>query len=196
MGIVCSGLLLFSFFIVIIYQRYNRKYNKLPPGPPYLPILGSIPFLKREKGNGDAMLDNSFHKLYPDMYTLWLGSAPLIVIQDFNLAKDLFARDEFCGRATNYHDKYIRGKNGHNLGILSTIGSFWQEQRRFTLKHLKDLGFGRQKLDVIIHDEAKDVIEDIKITSKQGDILLDTMFNFPIINIQMGLKDYMFLFAL
>ena len=118
------------------------------------------------------------------------------MIQDFNLAKDLFARDEFCGRATNYHDKYIRGKNGHNLGILSTIGSFWQEQRRFTLKHLKDLGFGRQKLDVIIHDEAKDVIEDIKITSKQGDILLDTMFNFPIINIQMGLKDYMFLFAL
>ena len=62
MGIVCSGLLLFSFFIVIIYQRYNRKYNKLPPGPPSLPILGSIRFLKREKGNADAMLDKSFHK--------------------------------------------------------------------------------------------------------------------------------------
>ena len=183
MPFVYFGFILTSILIFIIYQRRYGKYSNLPPGPPSLPIFGSFPLLNREKGNSDATLDKSFHKLYPDMYTLWLGSRPFIVIQDFNLAKDLFAREEFCGRPSNYHDKYIRGKNGHSLGIVTATGSFWQEQRRFTLKHLKDLGFGRQKLDAIIQDETKDLIEDIIIKSKQGDVLFDTIFNFPIINI-------------
>ena len=109
------GFILTSILIFIIYQRKYGKYSNLPPGPPSLPIFGSIPLLNREKGNSDATLHKSFHKLYPDMYTLWLGSRPFIVIQDFNLAKDLFPREEFYGRPSNYHDKYIRGKNGHSL---------------------------------------------------------------------------------
>ena len=117
------------------------------------------------------------------MYTVWLGSIPLIVIQDFNLARDLFAREEFCGRAEGYHDRNIRGKNGRSLGIVTTMGSFWQEQRRFTLKHLKDLGFGRQKLEHFIHEECKYLIDDLSCKSLHGDVLFDTLFNFPIINI-------------
>ena len=183
MALLYLVIFLISLLTFIIYQRKFGKYNNLPPGPPSLPIIGSIPFLNKEKGNADATLDKSFYNLYPDMYTLWLGSKPLIIINDFNLAKDLFAREEFCGRPFNFHDKYIRGKNGHSLGIVATMGPFWQEQRRFALKHLKDLGFGKQKLDTIIQDETRYLIEDIITKSKQGDVLFDTTFNFPIINI-------------
>ena len=110
--------------------------REFPPGPPSLPFVGSIPFLKKKKGNADSVLDKSFYKIASDMYTVWLGSTPLIVIQDFNLAKDLFSREEFCGRILTHHDQYVRGKSGHSLGIVATVGSFWREQRRFTLKHL------------------------------------------------------------
>ena len=183
MVLVYIGSILIAVLFYLLYQKLYGKYSKLPPGPPSLPIIGSIPFLDREKGNADSTLDKSFYNLYPDMYTLWLGDKPFVVIQNFSLAKDLFARDEFCGRPFNFHDKYIRGKNGHSLGIIATTGPFWQEQRRFALKHLKDLGFGRQKLDTIIQDETKYLIEDITLKSKYGDVLFDTIFNFPILNI-------------
>ena len=182
----------FSFVLVLIlsviswiFKKKYGKYSKLPPGPPALPIIGSIPFLDRKKGNADATLHKSFYKQYPDIYTLWLGSKPLLVIQNFNLAKDLFAREEFSGRGTpsKFHLNYIRGKNGQPLGIVSTTGSIWQEQRRFALRHLKDLGFGKQKLDVIIQDETKYLIDDIILKSNDGDLLFDEIFNFPIINI-------------
>ena len=116
-----KNMTVFSFVLVFIlsviswiFQKKYGKYNKLPPGPPALPIIGSIPFLNRKKGNADATLHKSFYKLYPDIYTLWLGSKPLLVIQNFNLAKDLFIREEFCGRGTpsKFHLNYIRGKNG------------------------------------------------------------------------------------
>ena len=71
-----------------------------------------------------------------------------------NLAKELFNRDEFSDRPKSYHDSYIRGMEGETLGIAATTGMFWQEQRRFTLKHLKDLGFGRNKLDAIVQEEV------------------------------------------
>ena len=78
--------ILVSILTFIIYKRNFGKNCKLPPGPPSLPIVGSIPFLNRAKGNADATLDKSFYKSYPDMYTLWLGSKAFVVIQDFALA--------------------------------------------------------------------------------------------------------------
>ena len=175
-----SLILLFSY---LIYKRHKRICNELPPGPPTMPILGSFFYLNFKNGNADAVLDKDFYKFNSDMYTVWLGSIPLIVIQNFNLAKDLFAREEFCGRPNGYHDTNIRGKDGRALGIVATMGLFWQEQRRFTLKHLKELGFGRQKIEYFIHEECKYLIDDLSCKSLQGDVLFDTLFNFPIINI-------------
>ena len=68
-------------------------------------------------------------------------------------------------------------------GVIMSEGKTWQEQRRFTLKSLKDLGFGRNKLDTIIHEEVNILIEDLILRSGAGDVLIDDIFNFPIVNI-------------
>ena len=177
------GIILISILLYLIYRRHQKMIRKYPPGPTSLPFVGSIPFLNTKNGNAAAVLDQAFYKISSDMYTVWLGSTPLIVIQDFNLAKDMFSREEFCGRIFTHHDKYVRGKGGHSLGIVATVGSFWQEQRRFSLKHLKDLGFGKQKLETIIQDEIQYLIDEITSKAEHGDVLFDTVFNFPIINI-------------
>ena len=108
-----------------------------------------------KNGTADAVLDRSLWKLFPDMYTVWIGYRPLVIIQNFNLAKDLFAKEEYCGRALDYHENYIRGSNGTSLGIVKSEGTIWQEQRRFTVKNLKDLGFGKHKLEPVIQDEVQ-----------------------------------------
>ena len=45
------------------------------------------------------------------------------------------------------------------------------------------MGFGRNKLDTIIHEEVNILIEDLISRSGTGDVLIDDIFNFPIVNI-------------
>ena len=48
--------------------------------------------------------------------------------------------------------------NGKNLGIINTDGQQWTNQRRFSLKQLRDLGFGKKSLDSVMIEEVDDVI--------------------------------------
>ena len=69
------------------------------------------------------------------------------------LAKELFAQDEFSGRP--FHP------DAKNLGIIYNDGPVWQEQRRFSLKQLRDFGFGRRGLESVLHEEAEELIKDL-----------------------------------
>jgi hypothetical protein len=40
-------------------------------------------------------------------------------------------------------------------GFFFTDGPFWTEQRRYSLRHLRDLGFGKKSLELIIWDEVE-----------------------------------------
>ena len=45
------------------------------------------------------------------------------------------------------------------MGITNSNGPRWTEQRRFALKHLRDLGFGTKSLDLVMVHEADRVID-------------------------------------
>lgn len=72
------------------------------------------------------------------------------MFNDFQISKDLFSRDIMSDRNSNYYIKNIRGHNNQCLGVISTSGSVWSQQRRFALKTLKDFGFGKGTLDSVI----------------------------------------------
>ena len=44
-------------------------------------------------------------------------------------------------------------------------GDFWQEQRRFTLRHLRDLGFGRTSSENLIEDEIHQLLDEMRTTA-------------------------------
>jgi len=113
--------------------------------------------------------------------TVALGPMELFVINDFELAKDLFGRDEFTGRGSmsEFWFKH-KGFGGKVYGIISTDGSHWRRERRFGLKTLKGLGFGKQSLEEIINIEVEDIVK--CLLSEEEDFLLSTNFNAPIIN--------------
>ena len=67
------------------------------------------------------------------------------------------------------------------LGIIHTEGEHWSTQRRFSLKTLKDFGFGRKSIEESIHFEVDEMVD--STFSQTGDILLRNDFNIPIINI-------------
>jgi methyl farnesoate epoxidase/farnesoate epoxidase len=51
-------------------------------------------------------------------------------------------------------------------GLVFVDGDFWQEQRRFTLRHLRDLGFGKTSIEDQMMDEISDLILDITEAAK------------------------------
>ena len=76
--------------------------------------------------------------------------------------------------------KNVRGTNGRILGIINTAGETWSHQRRFSLKQLRDLGFGKKSLDSVMVEEVDYVIEKM---AEEKDVLLETTYNTGIINV-------------
>ena len=48
------------------------------------------------------------------------------------------------------------------LGLVSSNGRHWIHDRRFVLRHLRDLGMGKTQLEIAIHDEARALVEHIR----------------------------------
>ena len=58
---------------------------------------------------------------------------------------------KFANIKTVISDIYVHGFHG----IVVTEGKEWQEQRRFTMKTLKDFGFGKSSMEEIMHQEIR-----------------------------------------
>jgi len=63
----------------------------------------------------------------------------------------------------------------------------WRVQRRFTLRHLRDVGFGKQQsMEFIIHEELEELLE--RLRGSMGDgrqtvLQMHTCFNISVINV-------------
>ena len=44
-------------------------------------------------------------------------------------------------------------------GVIGTSGEVWKQQRRFTLRSLKDLGFGKNSLEPIMQQELEELLD-------------------------------------
>lgn len=55
---------------------------------------------------------------------------------------------------------------GDLTGIMFVKGHFWQEQRRFTMRHLRDLGFGKTTIEDQMSEELTDLIKDVENCSQ------------------------------
>ena len=191
----------FELFILVLclisYLHYKKRRN-LPPGPVSIPFFGSLEVFFG--ADGESFFKKKFQK-YGDMYSILVGPFNTVVmLNNLQLTKDLFSRDEFSGilfytffamifkiclqkgRMKLWFHQNIRGTNGRNLGIINTDGPTWTAQRRFALKELRDLGFGRKSLDSAMQDEVDEVIDKL-LQIKTGIIEMDSTFNTAIINV-------------
>ena len=176
-------MLLVSLILVVVILATCRWYlnrRGLPPGPPALPLLGSLPFLHLSRGVLDWCGDSRVtrHRLA----TVSLGPQDVFVINDLKLAKELFDKDEFSGRPIDGWTKLFKTENGAMRGIIFTENSNWTKQRRFGIKTLRDLGFGRRSIEHIINEEITQIFSKLGRSSGQN-YLLRSDFNIPFINV-------------
>ncbi|CAG7726478.1 unnamed protein product [Allacma fusca] len=67
---------------------------------------------------------------------MYIGNDRHVVLSDLDLIKKAFQHPNFQGRPRMEIGEF----DGAIHGISLTTGQEWQDQRRFTLRHLRDFG--------------------------------------------------------
>ncbi|GFY75836.1 cytochrome P450 2J6 [Trichonephila inaurata madagascariensis] len=83
------------------------------------------------------------------------GSLDLVIITDYELMKEAFSKDAFMGRPTNVPIQFSE----ETLRTEAFTGLPWKEQRRFSLHMLRDLGFGKTRMEEHIKEEILELLE-------------------------------------
>ncbi|GAB0087450.1 Cytochrome P450 [Sergentomyia squamirostris] len=143
---------------LVLYKCYKYMFHRppnFPPGPPRIPMFGSyllLLLINRKELHKASMLLSKWYK--SKVIGFYLANTPTIVCHDSEGIKEIFYNNDFDGRADIFLAR-MRDPH-HNLrGIFFTEGPFWKNQRRFTLRHLRDYGFGRRftHLEIEVRDE-------------------------------------------
>ncbi|XP_033006742.1 cytochrome P450 2C23-like isoform X1 [Lacerta agilis] len=154
-----SLLLLFCLLIVQFVKLQWRK-RQFPPGPTPLPVIGCLWQLKFFNVTRESL--TKVAKSYGDIYTVWFGPHPVVVLDGFKAVKDGLTThpEDVVGRPVVPFFKAL----ANNKGILLSTGSTWKHQRKFSLMTLKTLGLGKRTLEYQIQDEAYHLVENFRST--------------------------------
>ncbi|GBN61552.1 Cytochrome P450 2C1 [Araneus ventricosus] len=79
----------------------------------------------------------------------------MIILNDYDSTKEAFLQDAFMGRPPISAFKV--NKETDETEALN--GLPWRNQRRFSLRLLRDLGFGKSRLDDMLKEEINEVLE-------------------------------------
>ncbi|XP_054838116.1 cytochrome P450 2J4-like [Eublepharis macularius] len=150
--------LLFLCYLVVEFVKLQRKRQQHPPGPAPIPILGCLWQLKFFRLDRDILTEVA--KSHGDIFTLWFGQVPVIILNGFQAVKDGLTThpEDVAGRpVTPFFQAMANNKVAS--GIFLATGRTWRNQRRFSLMTLKRLGLGKMNLEYQIQEEARHLVE-------------------------------------
>ncbi|XP_059190459.1 cytochrome P450 2F2-like [Centropristis striata] len=152
-SVVLLGLLLVFIFLKLTSWRPKN----FPPGPPALPIVGSILHLNLENPLKDFQ---RLRKTYGDVYSLFFGLRPAVVINGMKAIKEAMLTKgvDFAGRPQGMYVNDVTQQKGI---LLADYGSGWREQRRFTLMTLRNFGLGKNSMEERIHAELEYIMDQL-----------------------------------
>ncbi|XP_075228614.1 cytochrome P450 305a1 [Lycorma delicatula] len=156
-----GAIALVSALIWLLISSILRP-RKYPPGPNWLPIVGNTPAIRRlsRKLGGQHNALTYLANLYnTKILGLKLGKEYIVVVFGETLIRDVYTRDEFLTRPDSF---FIRLRSmGTRKGITMTDGPFWEEQRSFAVRHLRDLGFGKTLMEDLIMEEFQELVKKV-----------------------------------
>ncbi|CAG7719784.1 unnamed protein product [Allacma fusca] len=167
-----------------VYQIWDRKNRRLPPGPFQLPLIGSILQIVLADNKYPFKAVYKLSKKYGDVMSLKFGSVNAVVINGYDTIKNILNQEDFLNRFDT--DWFLHRSFGKRIGILAASTEVWRPTRRFTMRNLRDFGFGKKHfqqkfLDTEMHDLSR--LLDQAIEQNNGVIEPHTLFRIPSVNI-------------
>lgn len=147
-------ILLAAIILVLYLIKTTIKPRNFPPGPPWLPIVGTLPLVKKlcqKYGSQHIAMDKLRREYNTDILSLKFGSEKYVLVFSQDLIKEMFTQKHIQGRPDNFFIKMRT--NGKRAGVTMTDGPLWYEHRQFLVKHLRQLGLGKNIMETLILDE-------------------------------------------
>ncbi|UMM31615.1 hypothetical protein L5515_005740 [Caenorhabditis briggsae] len=161
------SIFLTAIVLWIVIQHY-RRVSRLPPGPFSLPILGNIPmiFYYAWRAGGVVPMMSMMKRKYGNVFTIWIGTIPHVSVTDFETCHEVFAKsgNRFSDKA--FSPIFNEARNG--FGMIAINGSIWQEMRRFSLQTFRNMGIGKDLMELRIMSELDLRCRDIDEESIDG----------------------------
>uniref|UniRef100_A0AAU7NIQ6 Cytochrome p450 n=2 Tax=Pyraloidea TaxID=37573 RepID=A0AAU7NIQ6_MARVT len=168
LGALISIGLVGCFVLTCCKNAFKRPPN-FPPGPPSLPVYGSYWIILAAAYNNLALAFKRIGSWYnTKLVGSVMGKIPSVIVNDPGMIKDMLLKPELDGRMD-----IILGRLRafwKRRGIFFTDGYFWHVQRRFSLRYMRDYGFGRRSatLEQVVESEIKELI-DIRLNGPKSD---------------------------
>jgi cytochrome P450 len=107
-----------------------------------------------------ALAFKNWKSTYGDIIGMKIGPLNAIVLNNLDLIKEAFNMTVFSGTMIpELKPLEPLITRGPDTGIISTDGKVWNEQRRFLVRKLKGLGFGKTSMESIALEDARDLVE-------------------------------------
>ncbi|KAM4655398.1 cytochrome P450 2J4-like [Amazona ochrocephala] len=144
---------LFVFLLVADYMK-RRTPKHFPPSPFSLPLLGHIYLMNF---SNPQTVTQKLREKYGDIFTLQMGHLSLVSVHGMQMIKEVLVNqaENFMDRPEFPIDKDIFS----SLGLISSNGHLWKQQRRFTLTTLRNFGLGKRVLEKRIQEECRYLVE-------------------------------------
>ncbi|CAG7731616.1 unnamed protein product, partial [Allacma fusca] len=142
--------------LALVWLLMERVPAHFPPGPIRFPVVGHLPLLG-PKAHKTLL---KWKKTYGPIIGVWFGSYRSVVLNDARTIREAVNLSVFAGRPKL--TLFTARSRGEAKGIMFTEGHHWTEQRRFTLRYLRDFGFGTKSMEIKIQDEIIELIENLK----------------------------------
>lgn len=144
-------------------------------------MVGSLPYLKklsRKLGSQHRALTEMSKQFKTNVLGLKLGGDVVISVQDYETIKEILTCEEYDQRPNNF---FIQLRTmGTCKGITCAEGKLWAEQRSFVVRHLRNIGLGKEIMDLKIQDEIRNLF---KIIDERVEVQIAKLLPFAIINI-------------
>ncbi|KAK4873532.1 hypothetical protein RN001_015561 [Aquatica leii] len=178
--------ILFLAILGLLAYLDTKKPKNFPPGPAWYPIIGSAWALHKLRKTTGSLSRTTGHlaSKYGSVVGVRIGTDRVVFVYGYKTIREFASKDDFNGRP---HTIFYRSRTwGKRRGVLLTDSEFWQDQRRFVLRHLRDFGFGKRNMSDMIEEEAFTMIQRIKkkIDSNAGVCVLrmDDIFGVHVLN--------------
>ncbi|KAJ8935869.1 hypothetical protein NQ318_019453 [Aromia moschata] len=178
-------IVLFVSALALLFYLDTCKPKNFPPGPKWLPFLGSgLQVVKLKKKTGYFLTASAeMAKVYGPVLGLKVGKEKLVVVCGPKEIKECLMSDDLAGRPIG--EFYNLRTWGRRRGILLVDEDFWHDQRRFILRQLREFGFGTRNMSTLIEEEAQELVDYIHQTINNNDSVIftsDSLFSVPILN--------------
>ncbi|KAG5669890.1 hypothetical protein PVAND_000181 [Polypedilum vanderplanki] len=151
-------------FLYRIYKYCFYRPENWPPGPPRIPFVGSYFMLFLLDFKNLHIAVQKLCKYYKsDVVGFYVGNTFTIATNSQETVREVLFNPDFDGRNDGLLVR-LRNENFNRNGIFFIDNPYWQDQRRFTLRNLRDFGFGRrfEEYEIEVKNEIENFINLIK----------------------------------